>query len=231
MVLVAVRRQSLRREVTRILCRYIVDAPLHEGDRLPGQRDLADYLQVSRTVVREALSFLEARGIIIIRAGDGVVVHNAALADIEAVPDFPEPEDLPTRDLFEFRSVLYLGLPELICARATDEDIERLQQLLSTMEAKLRLGKTILSEVQEFIWQLAALSRNAIVLGLRPLRSEVDRRGLLAQSSIIGKPTPMALHHLANHREMVAAISARDPERLRRIFREELPMPADTPSP
>ncbi len=224
MVLVAARRQSLRQEVTRILCRYIADTPLHDGDRLPGQRDLAEYLQVSRTVVREALSSLEGLGIIAIRAGDGATVRNAALAAAEGAPEVTEPQDLPTRDLIEFWSVLYMGLPDLICERATDEDIRRLRQVLSTMEAKLRLGRTVLGEVQEFIWQLATMSRNGIVLGLRPLRNEADRRGLLAQSSILGKPTSMALHHLANHREMVDAIAARDPDRLRRVFHEEFPL-------
>jgi DNA-binding FadR family transcriptional regulator len=92
------------------------------------------------------------------------------------------------------------------------------------MERKLHRGKTVLGEVQEFIWQLAMLSRNEIVLSLRPLRNEADRRGLLAQSSILGRPTAMALHHLANHREMVDAIGSRDPERLRRVFREEFPL-------
>jgi len=224
MVLVAARRQSLRQEVTRILCRYIADTPLHDGDRLPGQRDLADYLQVSRTVVREALSSLEGLGIIAIRAGDGAIVRNAALAAGEARPDVAEPQDLHTSDLIEFWSALYMGLPELICERATDEDVAGLRAVLTTMERKLHRGKTVLGEVQEFIWQLAMLSRNEIVLGLRPLRNEADRRGLLAQSSILGRPTAMAPQHLANHREMVDAISARDPERLRRVFREEFPL-------
>jgi len=223
-MLVAVRRQSLRREVTRILCGYIVDTRLRDGDRLPGQRDLANFLQVSRTVVREALSSMEAQGIIEIRVGDGAVVRNAAAAT-RLTDASHEVEDLPTRDLTEFMSALYLGLADLMCERATAADVEALDSLLVKMEAKLRVGKTILAEVQDFFWLLAALSRNAIVLQLRPLRSEVDRRGLLTQSSIIGKPTDKALEHLEHHREMVGAIVARDSARLRRAFRREFAMP------
>jgi DNA-binding FadR family transcriptional regulator len=228
MVLVAVRRQTLRQEVTRILCRYIVDTPLHDGDPLPGQRDLAEFLQVSRTVVREALSSLEAKGIIAIRPGANVVVRNAAAAADDATPDATDvgdQADIPTPDLFEFRTVLYMGLPELICDRATADDIRGMRELLATMDAKLSEGRTILGEVQELIWQLAAASHNQLVIGLQALQHEADRRGLLIQSSILGKPTKLARQHFANHVEMVDAVEARDPDRLRRVFREEFVLP------
>lgn len=220
-MLVAVKRQSLRREVEQIIRRYIVSAGLREADRLPAQRDLAGYLQVSRTVVREALSSLESQGIIDIRVGDGVFIRDTARLTVDQGGDLPETNGLPTRDLSEFMTSLYLGLSELICERVTDEDLARLERLLDDMERKLRAGRTILAEVQHFFWQLALLSRNAIVLQLKPLRSEMDRRALLVQSSIIGRPTDQALEHLAAHRDLVGAIRTRDPERLRAALRAE----------
>ena len=42
-----------------------------EGDRLPPERVLVEQLGVSRTVVREALNLLEARGILEHRAWQG----------------------------------------------------------------------------------------------------------------------------------------------------------------
>ena len=229
-MLVAVRRHSLRREVEQILRRYIVSAGLAEGDRLPPQRDLAEYLQVSRTVVREALSSLESQGIVDIRIGDGVLIRDTSRLDVGQSSDLPDTDALPTRDLSEFMSSLYLGLADLICERATQQDIERLERLLDEMDGKLRLGSTILAEVHQFFWLVATLSRNAIVLQLRPLHSEMDRRGLLVQSSIIGKPTDKALENLAAHREIAAAIRARDPERLRRAFRGEFRVMERTPA-
>ena len=48
------------------------------GRRLPGERELAKQLGVSRVVVREAEISLEARGILEIKGGSGVYVRRTA---------------------------------------------------------------------------------------------------------------------------------------------------------
>jgi len=49
----------------------ILDGRLSAGDRLPGERELADYLGVSRAGVREALRVLEALGVVSAGVGSG----------------------------------------------------------------------------------------------------------------------------------------------------------------
>jgi DNA-binding FadR family transcriptional regulator len=225
-MLAAVKRHYLRQEVEEILRRYIVDSQLENGDRLPPQRELAELLDVSRTVIREALTSMEGKGILGIRPGDGVVVRDSAKAAASSGFALADESDLPTKDLSEFVWCLYLGLAELMCARATAEDLERLDEMLDRMEARLREGRTVLREVEDFYWALAELSRNEIVQRLRPLWSEVDRRGLLAQASLLAKPTDKALGHLVHHRDIVAAIKSRDSQRLRAVFLVEAPISA-----
>ncbi|MDF1524554.1 MAG: GntR family transcriptional regulator [Trueperaceae bacterium] len=65
---------SLPDAVSDRLAGRILDGELTAGDRLPGERELAEQLGVSRIVVREALGRLQARGLIEIRPGVGAFV-------------------------------------------------------------------------------------------------------------------------------------------------------------
>lgn len=65
---------SLPDAVSDRLAGRILDGRLTPGDRLPGERELAEQLGVSRIVVRESLGRLQARGLIEIRPGVGAFV-------------------------------------------------------------------------------------------------------------------------------------------------------------
>ena len=67
-------RVSLPDAVSDRLAGRILDGELRAGDRLPGERELADQLGVSRIVVRESLGRLQARGLVEVRPGVGAFV-------------------------------------------------------------------------------------------------------------------------------------------------------------
>ncbi len=58
------RHDHTHRWVLTVIEQRIVDGSLRAGDRLPGERDLAELLGVSRNSVREALRALESVGIV-----------------------------------------------------------------------------------------------------------------------------------------------------------------------
>jgi GntR family transcriptional regulator, transcriptional repressor for pyruvate dehydrogenase complex len=68
------RGLTLSDRVTERLLGMITSAALKPGDRLPSERDLAARLGVSRTVVREAMRSLAAKGVLEVRTGSGAVV-------------------------------------------------------------------------------------------------------------------------------------------------------------
>ncbi|CAC9204907.1 Pyruvate dehydrogenase complex repressor [Citrobacter werkmanii] len=57
----------------------IIEKKYAVGGRLPPEREIADMLEVSRTVVREALIMLEIEGIVEVRRGAGIFVWYAFL--------------------------------------------------------------------------------------------------------------------------------------------------------
>ncbi|MDM9624576.1 FadR/GntR family transcriptional regulator [Rhizobium sp. S152] len=59
------------RQVTDALADYVESARLQAGERLPTERALMEQLQVGRSTIREAISHLQALGVIETRKGSG----------------------------------------------------------------------------------------------------------------------------------------------------------------
>ena len=60
--------------VTKQIEQLILRGILRPGERLPSERELSDRLDVSRPSLRDALSDLQERGLLVSRAGSGVFV-------------------------------------------------------------------------------------------------------------------------------------------------------------
>jgi len=69
------RRIRLKDRAAELLLDMVVSDGLRVGERFPPERELVARLGVSRTVVREALNVLEARGLLRMEHGRGAVVR------------------------------------------------------------------------------------------------------------------------------------------------------------
>ena len=74
------REPRLSDKVADMMLKTILSERLSVGDRLPSERELGEQFGVSRTVVREAVRALAAKGVIEVRTGSGlrVAAVNAA---------------------------------------------------------------------------------------------------------------------------------------------------------
>ena len=61
--------QPISAQLADRLAKMILDGEYRPGEQLPTERELAEQLGVSRTMVREAAKLLEARGLVEIRRG------------------------------------------------------------------------------------------------------------------------------------------------------------------
>ena len=64
------------KKIGSILKQDLTDGLYRIGERLPPERDLAEKMNVSRTVVREAIIMLELENLVEVRKGSGVYVIN-----------------------------------------------------------------------------------------------------------------------------------------------------------
>jgi DNA-binding GntR family transcriptional regulator len=107
-----------RERVLTSLRELILTGDLQAGERL-AEADLATRLGVSRTPVREALTRLEAEGLVEHVPNRGARVASWSLAQLEAV--------------FELRSVLEPRLTGLAAENATADDVDELERLARRM--------------------------------------------------------------------------------------------------
>src|ERR1700678_3310308 len=78
------RALSLSDKVLEQLTEAITSRRLPPGELLPSERDLAEKFKVSRTVVREAVRSLAARGLVRVTAGRGVEVIEGNIEHVAA---------------------------------------------------------------------------------------------------------------------------------------------------
>ena len=121
-------------EVVQQIELLILDGVLRDGDRLPGERELAQSLEVSRPILRDALKELENRGLLISHHGGGTFV-----ADIigqvfsKPITDLISRHARATRDYLEYRRELEGLTAELAAQRATETDKALLSRIIADM--------------------------------------------------------------------------------------------------
>jgi DNA-binding FadR family transcriptional regulator len=134
-VLPSLAQASLRDRVIEVVETGILDGRWAAGERLPTEIELATRLGVSRTVVRDALRVLEARGLIDVRRGSGTRVRASTRdAYVNAAALLLLRSDLTVGDVFEAREALESHLCILAAVNHTDEDVRRISRALSEME-------------------------------------------------------------------------------------------------
>jgi GntR family transcriptional regulator, transcriptional repressor for pyruvate dehydrogenase complex len=126
-------RALVPRAISDHLQALILRGGLKPGDRLPPQRDLAEQLGVSRPSLREAISVLEAMGLVSVRVGSGVyVAPQSARAPLWRFADRCSP-----RDVYEARCGLEGYAARLAAQRASAADTRRLDDTTSAMRNAL----------------------------------------------------------------------------------------------
>ena len=224
MVLQPVRRQPLSQRVANTIKRYILSENLQAGDPLPAERQLAESLVVSRTVLREALGILVGEGLITKEPGRGIFVlpfdREKTGAAFSLIIDEPAAE---SDDLRAFRLAIEVGALGLSVPRITPAHLARLSELVRKMEDKLARGVNIATEDSEFHLLLLGATGNRLFGQFRLLIEDMVR--------LTVETNPRSLREERDERavrtmsELVEAIAAGDIWKARRLMEEHLTIP------
>jgi len=197
----------------------VVSGGLSSGERLPPERELVERLGVSRTVIREALNLLEARGIISIEHGRGAVMRGGSASAVrDALGFLLRARGETLGELLEMRQVLEVEISGFAAERAGAEDVAAMQAQLDRMRALIDTPEGYVDADVEFHALLARAARNGVLLTM--LEPVVD---LLRASREISASRPgSALRALGEHEEILRRVEEGDAEGARREMRVHL---------
>lgn len=199
----------------------IVSGHYRQGSLLPGDSDLIDRYRVSRTVLREALKTLSAKGLLQAKARIGTRVRERAdwnLFDPDVLVWHARngfaPEFLT--HLGEMRMALEPEAAAFAAQRRTAEQLEAMQSWAARMsDPKISQEDFVQADLGLHL-AVAQSANNPFFLSISTL-IEVALVAMLTISSPVENSERLAAS-VAQHRAIVDAIAARDSDRARRAM-------------
>ena len=202
--------KRLYHSVAEQIVTMIEDGIFPPNSRLPGERELAEQLSVSRVTVREAEIYLQAQGIIQVRTGSGAYVldpstHNGRLPNVSAF------------ELTEARTLFESEAAALAARDISDEALGVLEGHLRKLRSSD--GEAVLAD-REFHRTIAAASGNAAVHYVVEMLWRVRMESKEVRQVYDAVCHDDAEEREAEHREILDALRARDPAAARNAMRE-----------
>ena len=165
------RRMKLSEQTADRLYEMITEEHRYEpGSKLPNENELSAALQVSRTTLREAISFLVAQGLLEIHRGKGTFVAEhlpESAVDLTVLSNLRS--RVRARDLFEMRLIFEPPTVALACERASDEELRQIARKAERVERVAAEGGDWPLADQEFHWAIMKASHNEYMRRLYPI--------------------------------------------------------------
>ncbi len=204
----AIKRLTLCDYIVEEVKNMIIEGALKAGDRLPTERELAEELGVGRSSVREAVKALHSMGLLT-RTKDGMII------DLKSSTFFTDPRLLSKHvsvgELFEARKVIEVQMAGMSAERSVPGEIEELERVLSEADRQPMPPERFVFYDMTFHLGIARASHNRVLV---QVFSSIKDLLWEAQSQLARVPGVMDKAS-ALHREIVAAIKEKDPEKSR----------------
>lgn len=218
------KTRSLTAEVVEQLTAEIREGRLVEGNKLPTETAIMEAFGVSRTVVREAISRLQASGLVETRHGVGTFV----LAPPDNSSFRVSPEQLGTlREviaLLEFRISVETEAAALAASRRTEENLQALQLALNAFGDAIEAGRDAVAADFQFHLEVARATQNPHFPDLiGSLGAGVIPRGRLAPQHNVDQERLAYLRRVnLEHESIFNAIAEQDVDGARAAMRTHL---------
>jgi len=208
------RPPNLATALTAELVGRIVRGEYPPGASLPAEPALCEAFSVSRTVVREAVKLLQAKGLVQIRQGLGTTVSSPLtwnmLDEMVLSASIAEPDGLSVLDdLVVTRRILEADMANVAARDADAEVIDQLRVLVDRMDELVADPVAYAAQDRAFHDLIMQTSGNRLARAVvRALESQV-----VNTARYMGKTTPaLCVASNQGHRRVYERIAAHDPD-------------------
>lgn len=216
------RESTLPTRIVEQIESLLENALLQPGDKLPPERELAQQFRVSRTVVREALVALEAKGLLETAPRGGAIIQLPKAKTVARSLAFylrrGSPEGVAGSHIHEVRRTLEMDIAERAAQRRTPADLAALRRLLEEMAQLEKARNRWVENDVEFHHTLALATHNPLypllLESIADIMLEVRRMAVHVRGSFEN-----ALDH---HRAIFFYVDRGDPEGARQAMLDHL---------
>jgi DNA-binding FadR family transcriptional regulator len=217
-----ISRVSLADQVAESLVELIVQRGLREGESLPSAQELEREFGVSKTVIREALANLAARGLVRSSQGRDTVVVIPGGEQLRDLIEFRvRHSKIDLLAVQELREGLEVHSAQLAANRRTDQQLLTLRNCLDALE-NAQSDATFIQADYAFHQALAEASNNPLIPivldALSPLLFESRERTVAEWRAREVTLEPA----VENHRRIFQAVDDRDAQAARTAMETDL---------
>lgn len=199
----------------------IVAGEFAVDSRLPSETELAMRFGASRPVVREALARLRDDGIIVSRQGSGSYVKRRPDAAVLHLTPGGSIDDV--QRCFEFRQAIESNAAALAAERCEDADIEAIRAAFGALDIAIRKNELGVEPDERFHLAVAKATHNPYYVSMQTSLQPHIRFGMnLTRNLSRLRNAERVLAVQEEHRLILEAIAARDPETARHAMENHI---------
>lgn len=217
------QKKSLFHDAMTNIAKLIGDMKLKPGDKLPPEAELVNILNVSRAIVREALSGLSAVGLVESRRGHGTVVLDLTQPIIKPSQLFIEANLETLLEVVQARRIFEVEIAKMAAVNRSEEDLLVLERCQLAMGIRANSMDDIVKSDIDFHLALACCTKNDFLFRLMSGVSDIMES---CRRETFKDPTALTLA-MKEHGEILEAIKRKDPERVTVAMDQHLKLTED----
>ncbi|MGB8273827.1 MAG: FadR/GntR family transcriptional regulator [Alphaproteobacteria bacterium] len=205
-------RERISERVAAELLSLIAGGEIRPGERLPGERQLAFLMNVSRVSVRAALQRLKAQGFVSAVQGGGTRVLASGAAPDAPLVELVRLSRENLRDLAEIRASLEIWAARRAAQHATPAQIREIESVLAMMADPRRKETSKAEDDIRFHFAIAKATGSTVYMHLLGAIRDILSEMLVFHRSKLADTPADDRRILAQHRRIFEAIRDRDQE-------------------
>jgi DNA-binding FadR family transcriptional regulator len=219
------RSRNLTQNVVAALSERIRRGEYHAGEKLPTESALMGSFGVSRTVIREAMSQLQAAGLVETRHGIGTFLREPQDERQLRIRNESILTMLDVMAILELRISLETEAAGLAALRRTEEHMQRMRTILDEFAEHVRkkTGNAVVSDVAFHLMVATATGNRYFHDILEQLGSAIIPRTRIDSAALVKDDPHNYLQRIhLEHEDIYNAIVRKDPDAARAAMRTHL---------